>query len=143
MRVCRNTKSDRLCQIHGTPDKPANHTHRECWVFKQADKLNAEHKGRETPSEDEDEPRQPSTGGQKKFPREVKTVNMVQATHTPMRRHERVHRDTHWMSYTITFDHMDCPTGVQRGGSEALVLNPIIYGYHLTHVLMDGAAVSI
>ena len=36
---------DKLCQIHGTSDKPANHTHRECWVFKQAGKLNAEHKG--------------------------------------------------------------------------------------------------
>ena len=48
---------DKLCQIHGTPDKPANHTHRECRVFKQAGKLNAEHKGRETPNEDEDEPR--------------------------------------------------------------------------------------
>ena len=30
---------DRLCQIHGTPDKPANHTNRDCWVFKQAGKL--------------------------------------------------------------------------------------------------------
>ena len=49
-----NRVLDRLCQIHGTPDKPANHTHIECWVFKQADKLNAKHKGRETPSEDED-----------------------------------------------------------------------------------------
>ena len=57
---------DKLCQIHGTPDKPANHTHRECWVFKQADKLNAEHKGRETPSEDEDEPRQQNMGGGRK-----------------------------------------------------------------------------
>ena len=64
---------DRLCQIHGTPEKPANHTNRECWVFKQAGKLNAEHKGRETPSEDEDEPHRPNTGGQKKFPPEVKT----------------------------------------------------------------------
>ena len=35
---------DRSCQIHGTPDKPANHTTRECWVFKQAGKLNAENK---------------------------------------------------------------------------------------------------
>ena len=35
---------DRPCQIHGTPDKPANHTNRECWVFKQAGKLNAENK---------------------------------------------------------------------------------------------------
>ena len=52
-----NKVMDRLCQIHGTSDKLANHTHRECWVFKQAGKLNAKHKGRETPSEDEDEPR--------------------------------------------------------------------------------------
>ena len=54
---------DKLCQIHGTPEKPANHTHRECWVFKQAGKLNAEQKGRDTPSEDEDEPHQLNTGG--------------------------------------------------------------------------------
>ena len=39
---------DKLCQVHGTSDKPANHTHRECWVFKQAGKLNAEHKGGDT-----------------------------------------------------------------------------------------------
>ena len=67
-----------------------NHTHRECWVFKQAGKLNAEHKGRETPSEDEDEPRQPNTGGQKKFPPEVKTVNMI---HVMKRRSKRALRD--------------------------------------------------
>ena len=77
---------DRLCQIHGTSDKPANHTNRECWVFKQAGKLNAEHKGEETPSEDEDEPRQQNAGGQKKFPPEVKIVNMFYTTHIPKRR---------------------------------------------------------
>ena len=27
---------EKLCQIHGTPNKPVNHTHKECWVFKQA-----------------------------------------------------------------------------------------------------------
>ena len=63
---------DKLCQIHGTSDKPANHTHRECWVFKQTGKLNAEHKGRD--------PRQQSTRGQKKLPPEVKTVNMIHVT---------------------------------------------------------------
>ena len=47
---------DKICQIHSTPGKPANHTHRDCWVFKQAGKLNAEHKGLDTPREDEDEP---------------------------------------------------------------------------------------
>ena len=35
---------DRPYQIHGTPDKPTNHTSRSCWVFKHASKLNAEHK---------------------------------------------------------------------------------------------------
>ena len=82
-----NKIMDQICQIHSTPDKPANHTNKECWVFKQAGKLNTEHKGRETPSEDEDEPRQQNTGGQKKFPPEVKTVNMV---HVTKRRSKRV-----------------------------------------------------
>ena len=45
---------DRPCQIHGHPDKPANHTNRNCWVFKQADKLNAEHNGRRPPGDRDD-----------------------------------------------------------------------------------------
>ena len=53
---------DKIRQIHSTPGKPANHTHREYWVFKQFGKLNAEHKGLDTPSEDEDEPRTQNTG---------------------------------------------------------------------------------
>ena len=36
---------DRPCQIHGLPDRPANHTNRNCWVLKQAGKLNANRKG--------------------------------------------------------------------------------------------------
>ena len=54
---------DRLCQIHGTLGKPANHTNRDCRVFKQANKVNSVHKEGESQSEDEDEePRQPNTG---------------------------------------------------------------------------------
>ena len=57
------------CQIHGTPDKPANHSNRNCWIFKQAGKVNVEHKGKGPPSKDDDEePCQPNTGGQKEFP---------------------------------------------------------------------------
>ena len=59
---------DRPCQIHGHPDKPANHTNRNCWVFKQAGKLNAEHKGRRPPgNRDNGEVHQPNTGGLKQF----------------------------------------------------------------------------
>ena len=58
---------DRSCQIHDTPDKPANHTNRDCWVFKEAGKLIAENKDKGPHSDDEEEPRQPNTGGQKRF----------------------------------------------------------------------------
>ena len=68
---------DQVCQIHSTPGKPANHTHRECWVFKQSGKLNVVHKGEDTPSADEDEPPKQDTVEQNKFPPEVKTVNVL------------------------------------------------------------------
>ena len=63
---------DRPCQIHGTQDKPATHTNCNCWVFKLASKLAAEERGKSPRSEDDDEPRGPSNGGQTKFPPEVK-----------------------------------------------------------------------
>ena len=110
--------------------------------------LNAEHKGRETPSEDEDEPRQQNTGGQKKFPPEVKTVNMI---HVTKRRSKHALRDIRavepvtpkfnpWLACPITFDHRDHPTSTRHEGLAALVLDPIINGYHLTRVLMDGGS---
>ena len=68
---------DRSCQIHGTPDKPANHINKDCWVFKQAGKLNAENKDKGLHSDDEEEPRPPNSIGQKGFPPQVRTVNMI------------------------------------------------------------------
>ena len=53
---------DRPCQIHGSPNKTTNHTNRECWVFKHADKLNAENKEKGSQSDDDEEPRPPNTG---------------------------------------------------------------------------------
>ena len=87
---------DHPCQIHDTPDKPGNHTNRECWVFKQAGKLNAENKEKGSQSEDDDEePRQLNIGGQKKFPPQVKTVNMIYATHIPKRERKHALRDVY------------------------------------------------
>ena len=48
-----------------------------------------------------------------------------------------------WSACPITFDHRDHPTSIQHGGSAALVLDPIIDGYHLTRVVMDDAIVLI
>ena len=45
-----------------------------------------------------------------------------------------------WSSCPITFDRSDHPTSIRHGGSAALVLDPIIDGFHLTRVLMDGGS---
>ena len=45
-----------------------------------------------------------------------------------------------WSSCPITFDHRDYPTSIRHGGSATLVLDPIIDGFHLTQVLMDGGS---
>ena len=44
----------------------------------------------------------------------------------------------HWSSKPITFDHRDYSASIQHAGWAALVLDPIIAGYHFTQVLMDG-----
>ena len=59
---------DRPCQIHVTPDKPANHTHMSCWVFKHADKLNVEDKEKGSQSKnDDEEPLHQTQGDRRSF----------------------------------------------------------------------------
>ena len=113
--------------------------------------LNTKHKEKGSPSEDDDdEPRAPKTVGQKKFPPEVKTVNMIYVTHIPKRERRRILRDVYaiepvapkfnpWSACPITFDRWDHPTNIRHGGSAVLVLDQIIDGFHLTGVLMDGS----
>ena len=103
------------CQIHGTPEQPANHTNRDCWVFKQAGKLSAKSRDKWLQSDDEEEPRPPNNRGQKGFPPQLRTVNMIYATHIPKRERKRALRDVYalepvaakfnpWSSCPITFD---------------------------------------
>ena len=74
---------------------------------------------------------------------------MIYVTHIPKREHKRALRDIYatepvapkfnpWSACPITFDRKDHPTSIRHGGSAALVLDPIIDGFHLTRVLMDG-----
>ena len=126
---------DRLCQIHGTPERPANHTNRDCWVFKQPGKLRAENKDKGLYSDNKEEPRPPNNSGQKGFPPQVRTVNMIYATHIPKRERKCALRDVYavepvapkfnpWSSCPITFDRRDHPTSIRHGGFAALVLDP-------------------
>ena len=68
---------DRSCKIHVTPETLANHTNRDCWVFKQAGKLNAENKDTGLHNDDDEEPWPPNNSEQKGFPPQVRTVNMI------------------------------------------------------------------
>ena len=45
-----------------------------------------------------------------------------------------------WAACPITFDHRYHPVSIWHGRSAALVLDPIIDGYHLTRVLMDDGS---
>ena len=76
---------------------------------------------------------------------------MIYVTHIPKREHKHALRDVYavepvapkfnpWSACPITFDCRDHPTSIRHGGSAALVLDPIIDGYHLTRVLMDGGS---
>ena len=79
----------------------------------------------------------------------MKTVNMIYATRIPKRERKRALRDVYamelvapkfnpWSTCPITFDRRDHLTSIHHGGFAALVLEPIIDGFHLTRVLMDG-----
>ena len=78
-------------------------------------------------------------------------MNMIYATHIPKRERKRALRVIYaiepitpkfypWSACPITFDRRDHPTSIRHGGSVALVLDPIIDGFHLTRVLMDGGS---
>ena len=120
-------------------------------MFKQAGKLSAENRDKGLHSDDEEEPRPPNNRGQKDFPPRVRTVNMIYATHIPKRERKHALKDVYvlepvapkfnpWSSCPITFDRRDHPTSIRHGGFAALVLDPIIDGFHLTRVLMDGGS---
>ena len=97
-------------------------------MFKQAGKLNAENKDTGLHSDDDEEPRPPNNSGQKGFPPQVRTVNMIYTTHVPKREWKRALRDVYtvepvapkfnpWSSCPITFDRRDHPTSIRQVAS--------------------------
>ena len=66
-------------------------------MFKQAGKLNAENNDKELHSDDEEEPRPLNNRRRKGFPLQVRTVNMIYATHIPKRERKRARRDIYVM----------------------------------------------
>ena len=104
------------------------------------------------PSEgDDEEPRPLNNGGQKKFPppsqngeHDIRYSYPQEGaqTRTQGRLRDGASRPKvqPMVVLPITFDRRDHPTSIRHGGSAALVLDPIIDGFHLTRVLMDGGS---
>ena len=46
----------------------------------------------------------------------------------------------HYLLKPITFDHQDYSGSIRNAGWTALVLDPIIDGFHFTQALMDGGS---
>ena len=81
--------------MHGNSDKPASHTNRNYWVIKQAGNIAADNQGKGQPrNEDKDQPGL-SNAAQKKFPPEIKDVNMTYATHMTRKETKRALRDVY------------------------------------------------
>ena len=69
-------------------------------------KLNAENRDKGLHSDDEEEPRPPNNKAQKGFPPQVRTVNMIYATHIPKRERKRALRDVYALEpVTSKFNH--------------------------------------
>ena len=138
---------DEPCAIHSV-SLNTNPTHRlrACWVVRQVakgginllDNLGAQKSRGKTPSweeqsSDEDEilmiyETHPSRNQRKRALREINHVSHV------------ITSDSRWLDTPITFGQDDQPTSSPSRGVAALVLDPIIDGYRLTKVLMDGGS---
>jgi hypothetical protein len=76
---------------------------------------------------------------------------MIYVMHIPKKERKRALRDVYalepvapkfnpWLVHPFTFDKRDHPTSIRHGGTVALVLDPIVDGFHLTRVLMDSGS---
>jgi hypothetical protein len=76
---------------------------------------------------------------------------MIYVTHVPKKERKRALHDVYalepvapkfnpWSVYPITFDKRDHPTSIRHGETATLVMDPIVDGFHLTRVLMDGGS---
>ena len=96
----------------------------------------------------DEEPRSPNTGGQRKFPLNIQSVNVVNTTQITNSDQIGTLRNADLTELVVpqyklgpvTFNHTDRPVNANQGNPTALVLNPIIDRFHLTRVLMDGGS---
>ena len=123
------------CKIHSTADTIPTHILRACWVLRQVAKSGEDLLTQNTSEH---------------LPTDNNTVLMVFETFASNNRRKRALRNlaevchvaaiNPWSDTAITFNASDEPKFRTARAPAALVLNPIIDGFQLTKVLMDGGS---
>ena len=126
---------DRPCRIHSTEDTTPTHSLRACWILRQVAKIGEDLLILEAA---ESQPEDTST---------VLTVfetfasnNMRKRTLHSLAEVYQVATINPWSDTTITFNASDEPRFRIARAPAALVLSPIVDGFRLTKVLMDGGS---
>ena len=124
------------CKLHSTPDTTPTHSLRACWILRQVAKsgkdLLVSHKAEQHPA------------------KEHNTILTVFETFASNNRRKRPHRSSTeichvakinpWNDTAITLNASDEPQFQTIRAPAALVLSPIVDGFRLTKVLMDGGS---
>ena len=127
---------DGPCKLHSTPDTIPTHSLRACWILRQVAKSGEDllvgHKAEQYPTRGHD------------------TVLTVFETFASNNRRKQAHQSptgichvakiNPWNDTAITFNASDEPRFQTVRAPSALVLSPIVDGFRLTKVLMDGGS---
>ena len=134
-RTVLEGRLDGPCKIHTTPDNIPTHSLRACWIFWQVVKSGEDILTKNTPeqhSPEDDDPKVltvfetfASNNRRKRALRELAEVCQIAAINP-------------WNDTAITFNTGDEPKYRTVRAPAALVLSPIMDGFRLTKVLMDG-----
>ena len=126
---------DGLCKIHSTEDATPTHSLKACWILRQVAKIG---ENLLIPEATESHPRDTNT---------VLTVfetftsnNMRKRTLRSLAEVYQVATINPWSDTAINFNASDEPKFQTARAPAALVLSPIVDGFRLTKVLMDGGS---
>ena len=117
------------CKIHNSGEATPTHNLRACWILWQVAKNGEELL---TPEFTEHQPRDTSTV--------LTSNNMRKRTLRSLADVYQVATINPWSDTAITFNASDEPKFRTARAPAALVLSPIVDGFRLTNVLMDGGS---
>ena len=136
-RIVLDEWLDKPCQIHATPSTEPTHSLRACWVLRQVAKSGEAILTSTTPEKysSEDDNFNVFTVFET-----FSSNNRCKRTLCDLTEISQVSAMSPWNDATITFTPDDQPRTQSVRAPTALVLNPIVDGFRLTKVLMDGGS---